>query len=117
LVFVINIQTKALSAIVWLELSDIFVDRERLNELYKKLYTKKLKSFLTLLLENSQITSTRKQVVYTLTFFKLELNPDACPALTQICNNNRPEHCLSGELFLKDLPCIAEVKVSDTWEK
>jgi DNA polymerase I-like protein with 3'-5' exonuclease and polymerase domains len=23
----------------------------------------------------------------------------------------------AGELFLKDLPCIAEVKVSDTWEK
>jgi len=23
----------------------------------------------------------------------------------------------AGSLFLKDVPCIAEVKVSDTWEK
>ena len=23
----------------------------------------------------------------------------------------------AGALFLKDIPCIAEVKISDTWEK
>ena len=29
----------------------------------------------------------------------------------------RTEMEKAGTLFLKDLPCIAEVKVSDTWEK
>lgn len=38
---VINIEMKALPAIVWLELSGIYVDRERLNELQKEIDTRR----------------------------------------------------------------------------
>ena len=38
---IINIEMKALPAIVWLELSGIFVDLEKLKELKKEIYTKK----------------------------------------------------------------------------
>ena len=37
--YCINTEMKALPAIVWLELSGIYVDRERLNELQKEIDT------------------------------------------------------------------------------
>ena len=72
---IINIEMKALPTIVWLELSGIFVDLEKLNKLKKEIYTQKYEAEQSLyeMLRTSKINLNSPQQV------TLELNQLGIP--------------------------------------
>jgi DNA polymerase I len=92
---IINIEMKALPAIVWLELSGIFVDLEKLNKLKKEIYIKKHEAEQSLyeMLRTSKINLNSTQQL------TLELNQIGIPV----------ENTTSEELAKFDHPIIQKL--------